>query len=528
MSSKAGAEAKIKTLLQQREEVIEALRDASLALSDVGIDHTDYLQAFLHTEAPRDENAEAEAAAIENRKEQLLQGVDLLGGNKEEIKELEDEWPLKRSWIQVLLYKTRHAFVSREHRAIQRIVEDCMRDGFKVITKSWLLGWLSANFPVDLEKKKCGLENVNWPLWKFWPLRLKIQALGYLRKHRAWFWKSVLREERSREFRLRVKYGKWQRINPSEAKVISLRTNLGGAANFLKEVGARAVAPKPNACISVDLHISSLSTITPLRDILVRKRREARARAREEVRKQARNEKDARRKREAAKRAQENIEGKDYGDERQEDDAGGDDDDDDEDEDEEEDVEDAEDLAIEPLDATELRDLIREAVDIVLNPELQQVPGYIATKVGFQDKSKEVLRVTSFFSREVDKDFWIDQLSGTVKFWPGVETLAAWLTQESLTFSGVDIQLAATYRAPSHEIIRNSEIDLRFPGLCNIMNPLQQIAQSCFESSAQDNVSRSDMLCATLVDAISIGSFDQILSVRACAGEHSIEIVPGK
>ncbi|GBG26650.1 Hypothetical Protein FCC1311_028712 [Hondaea fermentalgiana] len=545
----AGLEAKIKTLLRQRDEVIEALRDASLTLAESGVDHTEYLDAFLHESPPRDEDAEEEAAAIAQRRAQLLEGIQEMGGDLDHVESLEENWPLKRSWLQVLLFKLRNVFVSRENRAIQRIVEDAMRDNFRAtITKSWLLAWVRSNFPVQVVEIEQGeqdditvedsegmpesprqtqtscttpenairtdkpnaetgestqideydkkeshenaskelsdslpvtdgsrdlstegqvstttdLRTVDWPLWKLWPLRFKIHALAYLREHRNWLWKTVAPDEPLRKASFRVKLGSYARVNTTDALLFKLHTIEDGGPELLREVGARAVAPKPLACVSVDIRMPR----DPVRPPSAR--------------------------------------------------SGSYDDSDEEGEEKK-----GKEPIPQPLEALELRDVLREAVDIVLDPELQQVPGYIVTKVGFTDKDKGALRITSFFSTDMEDNFWVQRLSGTLRIWPGLGLLQNWILQKEISLAGVDAQLTCEYRATRDEILTGSEISLRFPGLHGVVNPLARFYRSCMESTAT-KASRADAVCGILLEAFAAGSIEDLICVRACAGPHAI------
>jgi len=64
------------------------------------------------------------------------------------VEEIEEAWPLRRSWIQVLLMLLRGA-VNRDSRVVGRIVEEKLRDGSKFLSKSWLESWLAVHYPVE-------------------------------------------------------------------------------------------------------------------------------------------------------------------------------------------------------------------------------------------------------------------------------------------------------------------------------------------------------------------------------------------
>ncbi len=540
-------------LLEQRAALLGELRDVSATLAEAGVEHGEFIRAFVaypadnaHASARAAAREEAAVAAVAAARVlapvapdlsaagqtaqsvqpapsaqparpgqplqperpllqaqqarplqqaqplqslqslQSLQQAQQAQAQQQALAALEDEWPFKRSWIQVLVMVMRGIVVRRSSRLVERIVADRMRAGdgaaakCTTLTKQWLWVWLGRNVPVHGEvaagaaaaiaspavspapsppaspaaspasspsdKKsspKRRIEDKEDELSLSWTgalLRHKLRTLLFLRANREWLFRSVPREQPLRKFSGKVRFGSWRHPELPNTQYKAVLSPQGGGGMML-ELGARAVTPRPQSCVAVE--------------VVLHER--------------------------------------------------------------------AEDAEGEEISNSEVVELVSEVVDNLVDDELRQVPGYVCARVNIVPNDKErVLRAAFFFTSAVDDLLWVESGSATVTLWPPLASPAEWVTQDKLSFKGLLLEWDVQCRLPEGRSVHAASAELEYGALRGVDNPLAWL-----RGAAASEGSRTSKLVTRLIETIMMsGLVKELRAVRSCSGQRTLTVVP--
>jgi len=218
---------RVNQLLEAREACLEKLKDLCDALHENNVDHTEYLHAFL-------KEGEIEKTAIVN----------------EDDDNLPEEWPLKRIWLQFLIFKIRGALYGEETPIIDKVVQDIFLTNRKTFTKTWLKTWLHVYLP-----SSGGVEDVGWDLWKATLVKWKLEMAGYLYTNWDRIFPKVRPGEAEKSCKFTWSAGKWSKI-PITAQKYTMELKNEGGSTLLQEVGTRNLKLQPKTCIVLDVYIA--------------------------------------------------------------------------------------------------------------------------------------------------------------------------------------------------------------------------------------------------------------------------------
>jgi len=432
---------KVKAILEQRSRVLSDLRDTCRALADARSDHTGYLLAFLKdveleavSTQPGDTGKEGETDATRTR---YFAPVDLTGAKYKETiarEGIEEEWPLKGVWVQVLVLLVTGKVINRESRIVQQIIQERMADYHQTVTLTWLRHWLSnskAGWGALLAK------GIGWPWWKEAFLRKKLECLAYGRLNRAWILANAPLEKLKRKFGFHARFGKAKVAEPPSTKIVIHGADQGGG-ELMMQLGVRAVTPRPSSVLALDLQLGD---------------------------------------------AVEEEEGS--------------------------------------LGVAESSQLIYDLVQAFLEPELDQLPGFICTRVGLLPGRSRVLRVAAYFSQSLPADFWIDGFAGTVEYWPAPQTIAEWFRQPELTLKGCNIEMEVTCRLSDNQGFAAGSSSLEFGSIKGIPNPLYAWYTAVSKVSESDNHTENDYCLANAMEKLVCkGAIQSILSLQMVSQER--------
>jgi len=440
----------VKSLLKERERVLAALRDTCKVLQDIECDHTEYLQAYLDeskiepTISAQAQTKMEELEAI-RKEEALIQGVDL-----KDIEALEEVWPLKKIWIQVLFYKLRNVVLGGDDRVISKVIEEQMRMQNKEVSTFWLRSWLCRHYGQGGQSGS--LTSAKWCYWRQTLLRHKLQLMAYFRENYEWLMRMVVSPEiHTANFKLRL--GNWgHKVNP-ENSTFSIRTDDTGPS-LLQEFGARTISPRPQCCVGIDIKLGVPSPPS-----------------------------------------------------------------------EDEDVDDESDDGA--IDFEYILEQIEDFIDIVLENELEQIPGYICTKANLYS-AERLIRIVVFFHKGLPNNWWIQKLDATITFWPPMEAFQDWFLSEYLSFSGVYVDMSLDYRHNDSPLF-GFGTTLNLGPLAEIENPLNKIYNSCMNETGVNRTQlQTDEVVKSLLELASVGYFEAFSAIRIVNGQQAMTVEKAK